>query len=130
MVSMAGSYYVYFRCWPGFTDAFPYEKFGSLPDDEVLVAVHKAINARLWERRDMVRKIRSTELHKLKEAIRLQSQKILGPRRSNLKNKKTLREFRKPRTKLGKFFRLAKYAGWHKGRGWVLITLQFPHVFG
>ena len=28
-------YFVFFRCWPGFSDPFPIEQFNGLPDEEV-----------------------------------------------------------------------------------------------
>lgn len=28
-------YFLYFRCWPGFSEPFPFEQFNALPDDEL-----------------------------------------------------------------------------------------------
>ena len=35
---MAG-YFVFFRCWPGFAESFPFDRFNALPDDKVADAL-------------------------------------------------------------------------------------------
>ncbi len=46
-------FYLYFRCWPGFTDHFPFEKFNGLPDSEIQEALDKF--ARHWKTKNQAK---------------------------------------------------------------------------
>ena len=48
------THFVYFRCWPGFTDKVPYGDFNHLPDAEAAHALRRALAVKLWQGRTAV----------------------------------------------------------------------------
>ncbi len=67
-------FYVYFRCWRGFTDAFPFEQFATLPDDEIERAVTES--AKEWEKanRGRMHAQQKREITELREKLSRHSQ--------------------------------------------------------
>jgi len=76
---MAG-YYVFFRCWPGFTEAFPFDRFNALPDDKVADALNSFAQEqlRLPEVRERVKKEARRRRRRFIEAIKAQSRRRTG----------------------------------------------------
>lgn len=58
-------FYLYFRCWPGFTDRFPFDKFNGLPDTEIQGALDKF--ARHWITKNQAKLDAREEVHRRRD---------------------------------------------------------------
>ena len=147
---MAG-YFLFFRCWPGFTKPFPFEQFNALPDDELGSALDSFAREqlRLPEIRERVRqaitrgKRRHTEwVEKVKEQSK---QRTGGPASATpaLSPRKNFRQERWEWIRCADrtdplVCRLGAYLGWWKREvvgqalGWpaVWFCFAFPGVGG
>ena len=76
---MAGCY-VFFRCWPGFTEPFPFERFNALPDDELASALDAFAREqlRLPEVRGQIKEKARGRRRRFIEAIMKQSKRRMG----------------------------------------------------
>jgi len=76
---MAG-YFLFFRCWPGFTEPFPFERFNALPDDELGSALNffAREQLRLPEVRAGIKQEAKRRRQKLLAGIRRQSRRRMG----------------------------------------------------
>ena len=70
--------YFYVRCWPGFTDRFPFDRFNLLPDDQIGIALDAY--AAGWERRNKgkIETRRRRELDEWIARLRQQSARRIG----------------------------------------------------
>ena len=118
-VPTTARYFVYFRCWPGFTDGFPYEQFDDLPDgyEEALAVLRSALAKEVWQGRAEYRERRQAHREKTRAALVKQSKMVLGPHenRSSKKDRRSLcNVLYGPRKEW--FLGLATLVGWHNGR--------------
>jgi len=133
--NLAPTHFVYFRCWPGFADGFPYSLFNGLPDDEAERAIRHAVAARLWSRRAKI--IQARKIHRLKSiaALKKQAKSRLGGTHSakrRMAESKITRRLRRVywgNGRQGRFVGLAQAVGWHTGRGAPIHVNDRSYVF-
>ena len=59
------AYYLFFRCWPGFSEPFPFDRFNSLPDDELVKALDAYARGQVGAEKARIKSIRRERKRKL-----------------------------------------------------------------
>lgn len=118
---MAG-YFLFFRCWPGLTEPFPFEQFNALPDDDLAPALDcfAREQLRLPKVREGIKKEAGRRRRRFTDAIKKQSAMRLGGGRAPLSRsgpQVSFRQMRWTRVRQAErkdplICRLAAYLGW------------------
>jgi len=80
-MAVMAEYFLFFRCWPGFSDPFPFERFNALPDDELPSALEVFARERLREERKRIKEVargRRREFANTINAMKRQSRMRMG----------------------------------------------------
>lgn len=110
-------FYLYFRCWPGFTDRFPFDKFNGLPDTEIRGALDKF--ARHWITKNQAKLDAREEVHRRRD---LGQPMIPTEGRKNAAGKST-------RQRLPLIYEIGSLAGWITTPTILDRTAPIPRVF-
>ena len=117
------AYYLFFRCWPGFTEQFPIDRFNALSDDELPDALDTFAQEQLHANKSTIKRVRAERKRQLLEAMKRQSRSVLpGPRgpipRSGARMGRGFiyqRIRRAPRKGTPLVCRVGGYLGWWRG---------------
>ena len=69
--------YVFFRCWPGFTEDFPVERFNALSEAELPEALKRFAREQLRAQKAKIKAVRAERKQRLHEALLRQSRRVL-----------------------------------------------------
>ena len=72
--------FLFFRCWPGFNDSFPVDRFNALTDEELTAALESFAKGELGrsEIREQVKQVAKRRRQKLIAALRRQAHRVTG----------------------------------------------------
>lgn len=73
-----GAFLVFFRCWPGFKDPFPFDRFNELPDSDLLKALDKFALAELQT--PEVKATMQSQREDFADRAKRQAKRVIGPR--------------------------------------------------
>jgi hypothetical protein len=119
LMADADRWFVYFRCWPGFSDGFPYSEFEDLSDEDLIPALWSALDRELNEREPELRETWERRNALRRTSLREQARRVLGPpARGTRHGRSTASEempaFHSQSRDPSEFRRLAQYVGWRK----------------
>jgi hypothetical protein len=104
-------FFVYFRCWPDFSDSFPFEKFNGLPDDDLQSALNEFAEDWLRKSKAEVRQSWLAKRQKRTQAIKQRASQFSNPP-NGAPTTHGRRTTRRPRRRPPFFARVGRYAGW------------------
>ncbi len=120
-MAVMAAYYLFFRCWPGFTEQFPIDRFNALSDDELPKALDDFAREQLRSRKEEIRDIRRKRKRDLYIALRRQAKRVLHGHPSGRSEKLTRRWFWDRIRRASRYgnplvCRVGGYLGWWRGR--------------
>jgi len=115
------AYYVFVRCWPGFTEPFPFEQFNSLTEEELGPALEAFAREQLRAhgvRAQIKQRVKQRRRNRVSALVK-QSKRLLGPSPQPKSGRRVdIREIRRmiglPDRKLPLVCQLGDYLGWYR----------------